>query len=65
MQTYVHTYVHQMDLTKMPCGVKVKYSKGELHPGGEQQGEKTGGADQPAPPALRIEMRPHTGDVYP
>lgn len=53
-----------MDLTKMSYGVKVKYSEGELHPGGEQQGEKTGGADQPTPATLWIEMRPHTGNVY-
>jgi len=58
------TYVHQVMLAEMPRGVKMKQSEGELHPGGEQQGEETSGADQPAPAAFRVEMRPHAGNVY-
>jgi len=48
----------------MSHGVKIEQSEGELHPRGEQQGEETGGADQPTPTTLRIEMRSHTGDIY-
>jgi len=51
-------------LAEMPRGVKMKQPEGELHPGGEQQGEEASRADQPAPAAFRIEMRPHAGNVY-
>lgn len=57
------TQIHEVFLAKVSSCVNMKKPESELHSRGEQQGEETGGADQPPPATLRIEMCSHARDV--